>query len=63
MPKFKKDRSKFTMKGFTPFTKSDELTTEEKEELWDQWEKHQQEKKEEKRKRLALHRPEELEGH
>tara|TARA_R110002012_G_scaffold296182_1_gene493367 strand:+ start:1793 stop:1966 length:174 start_codon:yes stop_codon:yes gene_type:complete len=53
MPKFKKDRSKFIMKGFSPFT-SNEVTEQEKYKLWEEF----MEEQEKKKKRLKLHKPE-----
>lgn len=52
MPKFKKDRSKFIMKGFSPFT-SNEMTEEEQSKLWKEFMEEQQAKKE----RLKIHKP------
>lgn len=56
MPKFKKDRSKFIMKGFSPFT-SNELTEKEKIEIWRQIEEEKRKKEKEEKNRLSIHKP------
>tara|TARA_R100000152_G_C6772069_1_gene198809 strand:+ start:1809 stop:1982 length:174 start_codon:yes stop_codon:yes gene_type:complete len=52
MPKFKKDKSKFKMKGWSPFTYA-EVSDEERNKLWREFMEEQEAKKE----RLKIHRP------
>ena len=53
MPKFKKDRSKFMMKGWSPFTSNQEKTSEDQWKLWREY----MEEQERQKKRVAIHKP------
>ena len=52
MPKFKKDRSKFTMKGWSPFS----YTEKSEEEQYNLWREYLEEQKSQ-RERLKIHKP------
>ena len=52
MPKFKKDRSKFTMKGWSPFSYT-EKSEEEQYKLWKEYLEEQKSQGE----RLKIHKP------
>ena len=53
----RKSKTKFGLKGYTPYTKtySDEETLK----LWEEFQEEQRKEKEEENKRLKIHRPEE----